>query len=155
MLVKTRYFGEIDLAEDKIITFENGIMGFEDYKRYTILFDNEGGETPIISWFQSLDDERLAIPVINPLIIKEDYNPTVEDASLVSLGELTDENLIILLTMTIPSDIKQMTVNLKAPLIINSTTKKGAQIIVENKDYEVKHKVYDKFLKLKEQKGAE
>ncbi|MSS63873.1 flagellar assembly protein FliW [Velocimicrobium porci] len=155
MLVKTRYFGEIDLAEDKIITFENGIMGFEDYKRYTILFDNEGGETPVISWFQSLDDERLAIPVINPLIIKEDYNPTVEDASLVSLGELTDENLIILLTMTIPSDIKQMTVNLKAPLIINSTTKKGAQIIVENKDYEVKHKVYDKFLKLKEQKGAE
>lgn len=155
MLVKTRYFGEIDLAEDKIITFENGIMGFEDYKRYTILFDNEDTKQPIISWFQSLDNESLAIPVINPLIVKEDYNPTVEDEYLKTLGELTDENIIILLTMTIPSDIKQMTVNLKAPIIINATTKKGAQIIVENKDYEVKHKIYDKFLKLKESKGDE
>ena len=155
MLVKTRYFGEIDLAEDKIITFENGIMGFEEYKRYTILFDKEDGKTPVISWFQSLDDESLAIPVINPLLVKEDYNPTVENERLESLGELTDENIIILLTMTVPSDIKQMTVNLKAPLIINATTKKGAQIIVENKDYEVKQKIYDRFLELKKQKGDE
>ena len=41
MLVQTKYFGEIDLTEDKIITLEQGIMGFENFKKYTILFDNE------------------------------------------------------------------------------------------------------------------
>ena len=41
MLVKTRYFGEIDLTEDKIVTFEQGIMGFEEYKKYTILYDSD------------------------------------------------------------------------------------------------------------------
>ena len=97
-----------------------------------------------ISWFQSLDEPGLAIPVINPLIVKPDYNPVVEDELLKGMGELTEENLVILLTMTVPSDITQMTVNLMAPIIINSDTRKGAQVIVENDDYEIKYKVYDK-----------
>lgn len=155
MLVKTRYFGEIDLTEDKIITFDNGIMGFEDYKKYTILYDSGKESSPAISWFQSVDEESFALPVINPLLVKEDYNPTVEDNWLQELGELNEENLIILLVMTIPSDIKEMSVNLKAPIIINSDTRKGVQMIVENKDYEVKYKIYDRFLQLKEQKGDE
>ena len=145
MLVKTRCFGEIDLAEDKILTFENGILGFEDYKRYTILFNNEDGKEQTISWLQCVDEELLAIPVINPLFIKE-------DELLQPLGELKDENLLVLLTMTIPSDLEKMTANLKAPIIINSDTKKGCQIIVENKDYEVRYKVYDI---LKKKKGDE
>lgn len=152
MLFKTKYFGEIDLEEDKILTFENGIMGFEDFKRYTILFDSDDGAEPMISWLQSLDEEMLALPVVNPLLVKEDYNPVVEDELLKSLGELTEENIVILLTMTIPQDIEKMSVNLKAPIVINSDTRKGCQVIVENKDYEIKYNVYDV---LKKKKGDE
>ena len=143
MLVKTKYFGEIDLTEDKILTFDNGIMGFENFKKYTILFDSADGEEPVISWLQSLDEEAFAIPVVSPLLVKEDYNPIVEDEWLSSLGELTDENIAILLTLTVPPNLEKMTVNLKAPFIINSDTRKGCQIIVENKDYEVKYNVYE------------
>lgn len=152
MLFKTKYFGEIDLEEDKILTFENGIMGFEDFKRYTILFDSDDGAEPMISWLQSLDEEMLALPVVNPLLVKADYNPVVEDELLKSLGELTEENIVILLTMTIPQDIEKMSVNLKAPIVINSDTRKGCQVIVENKDYEIKYNVYDV---LKKKKGDE
>ena len=141
MLVKTRCFGEINLSEDKIITFDNGIMGFEEYKKYTILFDNTDEKESTISWLQSLEEESFAIPVINPLLVKEDYDPIVEDELLKPLGELNDENLLVLLSMTIPSNLEKMTANLKAPFIINSDTKKGCQIIVENKDYEVKYNI--------------
>lgn len=150
MLVKTRHFGEIDLTEDKILTFENGILGFEDYKKYTILFNNEDGKGETISWLQSLDEETLAIPVINPLLVKEDYDPVVEDEWLESLGQLNDDNILVLLSMTIPSNLEKMTANLKAPFIINSDTKKGCQIIVENKEYEIKYNVYEA---LKKKKG--
>ncbi len=143
MLVKTRHFGEIDLTEDKILTFDNGILGFENYKKYAILFNNENAKEPTISWLQSLEEETLAIPVINPLLVKENYDPIVEDEWLKSLGGLEDENMLVLLTMTIPSNLENMTVNLKAPFIINSNTKKGCQIIVENKDYEVRYNVYN------------
>ncbi len=151
MLIQTNYFGEIDLTEEKIITLERGLFGFEEFKKYTILYDceKEGGSN--ISWFQSVDEPALALPVINPLLVKEDYNPVVEDELLSGIGEITEENLVILLTMTVPADIKEMSVNLKAPIIINADTRKGAQLIVENQDYEVKYKIYDL---LKEKKEA-
>lgn len=142
MLVKTKFFGEVDLPEEKIVTFDRGIIGFEDLKRYTILYDCEKEETNI-SWLQSVEEPDFAMPIIKPWLVKEDYNPVVEDELLNGLGELTEENLVILLTMNVPPDLTQMSVNLKAPIIINSDTRKGAQIVVENQDYVIKYRVYD------------
>ena len=153
MLVKTKYFGDIDLEEDKIITFEQGIMGFEGSKKYTILFDIEGENKPSISWLQCLDEPSLALPVINPFLIKNDYNPVVEDELLKPIGEINEQNLIILLSLTVPSDMTKLSVNLKAPFIVNSDTRKGCQIIVENQEYEVKYNVYNILKKLKDEKG--
>lgn len=152
MVVQTKYFGELDLPEEKVITLERGLIGFDDYKRYTILYDNEKEERPAISWLQSMDEPGLALPVISPLLVKQDYNPVVEDELLKGIGELSEENLIILLTLTVPEDVEQMTTNLKAPIIINSDTRKGVQLIVENQDYDIKYRVYDV---LKKKKGEE
>lgn len=149
MLIKTKYFGEIDLNEEKIITFEHGLMGFEEYKRYTVLYDIEEGEEAKISWLQSVDAEEIALPVISPVHVRVDYNPTVEDELLQPLGEINEKNLAILLVMSVPSEVKKATVNLKAPLIINSDTKMGRQIIVENQDYEIRYQIQ------KEEKGGE
>lgn len=142
MLVKTKFFGEVDLPEEKIITFERGLIGLADYKKFTILYDCEK-ENSNISWLQSVEEPTLALPVVKPWIIKEDYNPVVEDELLSHIGELTEENLVILVTMTVPEQIEQMSVNLKAPIIVNADTRKGAQIICDNNDYEVKYKIYD------------
>ena len=126
MKLKTRVFGEIDIDDEKIITFENGIIGFPDLKRFTLIFNEEkkGG----ISWMQSLDEPVVALPVMNPLAIKEDYNPMVEDELLKPLGEMTE-------------DIKKSTVNLRAPIVINVAERKAAQIIVEGG--EVKYPIYE------------
>lgn len=153
MLVKTRHFGEIDLDEEKVLTFEDGLIGFEDCKRYTILYNNEEGGNNTISWLQSLDVPELSLPVISPLSVLADYNPIVEDEVLLPLGELTEENVIILLTLSVPADITKMSANLKAPLVINADTKKGCQIIAENPDYVVKYNIYEQAKKLKEAKG--
>ena len=150
MLVKTKYFGEVDLPEEKIVTLERGLVGFDDYKKYTILYDSEKEESNI-AWFQSVDEPTLALPVINPTLIKEDYNPQVEEELLKDLGELTDENLVVFLVMTVPEDLKQMSVNLMAPIIINADTRKGAQVIVENPEYEIRYKIYDILSAKKEQ----
>ncbi len=155
MIIQTKHFGEIDLSEDKIITFENGIMGFENSKKFTLLYDSEKEDRPSISWLQSIDEKELALPVINPFLVKNDYNPIVEDELLRPLGELDDENVAILLVMTIPSDIKKMTANLKAPIIVNSDTRKGCQIIVGNQDYLIKYNAYEALQNAKAKKGDE
>lgn len=154
MLVKTRHFGEIELDENKIIRFDNGILGFESFKDYTLLYDDKEGEGPVISWLQNLEEPSLALPVINPFLIMENYNPEVEDELLQPLGELRDDNVMVLVTITVPSKVQDMTANLKAPIIINSETRKGCQIIAQNNDYEIKHQIYSKLKALKEAKGV-
>ena len=150
MLVQTRFFGEADIDEDKILTFDNGIIGFEDMKRWTIIYDIEKGSDGPISWFQSLDFAGLALPIINPYSVTAKYEPIVEDELLKSLGEFKDEELVTFLTITIPSeDPSKTTANFRAPLLINPNNRKGVQIIVNNEDYPIKFSIYDSVQKMK------
>lgn len=154
MLIKTRYFGEIDVDEQKVITFENGLIGFEYLKKFTLIYNNESETSGTVTWLQSLDEPSVAFPALSPSYVMTDYNPVVEDEILEKIGELTEENTAIFLTLTVPSDITKMTTNLKAPIIINADTKKGCQVIAENPDYVVKYNIYDVIQKMKEQKGV-
>jgi len=143
MLVKTRYFGDIELNEDKIITFECGLYGFEEYTRFALLYNSEAEERPSISWLQSVEEQSLALPVMIPTIVMPDYNPIVEDEVLGTLGDWNEENTSVLVTVTVPKDITLMTTNMKAPILINTDNMKGCQVVVENPDYEIRYKIYD------------
>ena len=143
MRINTRYFGTVDLDDDKVIVFDDGLFGFEEYKKFALIFNNEAKERPAISWLQSVDEQELALPVMIPTIVKPDYNPVVEDDALETLGDWNEENISVLVTVTVPEDLKNMTTNLKAPIIINTDTMKGVQTVVENQDYEIRFKIYD------------
>ena len=118
-------------------------MGFEDYKVFTRRFDSDKEASKTIMWLQSVDEQALALPVVDPLLISDSYDPIVEDELLASVGEIKENDLLILVTLTVPSDITKMTANYKAPIIINAGTLKGVQLIAENEDYQIKHPVYD------------
>lgn len=139
MKVNSRYFGEVEIAEEKIIHFENGLLGFEDYKDFTILYDVEAGEEPFFSWLQCVTEQSLAFPVVNPQRVDPQYDPVLEDMLLEPLGEIGEDDLVVLLLATVPKDVKKASVNMKAPLIINAATRQGVQIVAENEEYEIKH----------------
>ena len=123
-----------------------------DLKKFALIFDEEK-QAASIMWLQSMDDGDIAFPVMDPHVVKEDYHPTVSNEILAPLGELTDENTYILVTVTVPKDITQFSINLKAPVVINTEINKGVQLIVED-DFPVKYKVYD-LLKAKKEKAGE
>ena len=143
MLIKTKIFGEVEISDEKILTFENGIIGFPDLKHFTLIHDEEKGNDAGIRYFQSIEEPGFAMPVMNPLMVCETYNPQVSEELLSDLGNLSDENIVVLVTVTVPTDLTKMTVNLQGPIIINSDEKKGAQIIVEGNDYPVRFPIYD------------
>lgn len=153
MKANTRLFGEIDIEDEKIITLEGGMIGFPFLQRFTLIFDEEKEKKAAsIMWLQSMDEQEVAFPVIHPNEIKPDYNPTVNDEMLAPLGELNDENTYVLVTVTAATDAKDATVNLKAPIVINTDTKKGCQIIVED-DYPVKFNLYEAVQERKREAG--
>ena len=154
MRVKTRLFGEIDIEDNKIITFPNGLVGFPDMKKFTIIYDEEKPGKNGIIWFQSLDEPQFAMPVMEPNAVVPDYNPTVNDELLTPLGELTEDNLYVLVSVTVPKDITKMTVNLKGPIVINTDTLLANQIVVED-DVQVRFPIYDILKAKKEEKAGE
>ena len=143
MFIKTKIFGDVEISDDKILTFEDGIIGFPDLKHFTLIHDEEKGKDAGIRYFQSIEEPAFAMPVMNPLMVCEDYNPQVSEEFLSTLGNISDENIVVLVTVTVPTDLTKMTVNLQGPIIINSDEKKGAQIIVEGNDYPVKFPIYE------------
>ena len=153
MKAATRLFGEIEIDESKIITFEDGIIGFPDMKKFTLIFDEEKEGRPSISWLQSMDEPEIAFPVMDPLFVCETYNPSVEDELLKNLGTIKEDNLYVLVTVTVPQDIKELAVNLKAPIVINTDTRKASQIIVED-DLPVRYRIYE-ILEEAKKKGGE
>lgn len=149
MVAQTRLFGEVTIDDDKVLDFPNGIIGIEDKHKFAIIYDMEKGEDTAVRWLQSMEDPYLALPVIEPFAILEEYNPIIEDALLAPIDNPKDEDIIVLLTLIISSDVTKVTANMKAPIVINSATCKGGQIIVENPEYESKFNVYDAIQKKK------
>lgn len=154
MKANTRIFGEIDIDDSKVITFVNGMVGFPDMKKFTLIYDEEKKNKGGIMWFQSLDEPEFAMPVMEPTVIMPEYNPTVNDELLRPLGELTSDNLYVLVTVTVPSDITKMTANMKGPIIINTDTLLANQIVVEN-DMQVRFPIYEILKARKEEKAGE
>lgn len=153
MRVETKLFGVIEIADDKVITLTRGLIGFPQMQHFTLIYDEQKQNRGTIMWFQSLDEPEFAMPVVDPSSIYEDYNPTVNDELLSAIGELNDENLFVLVTIKVPSDITKMTINLKGPIIINSDTRLGEQIIVED-DVDMRFPIYD-ILQSKKEKAGE
>ncbi len=153
MVIQTRVFGEVEIDDEKIITFHSGIIGFPDLRRFTLLYDAE--KTGGIKWLQSLDEPAFAMPVMDPLTVKENYNPVVEDELLKPLGELKPDETLVLVTVTVPKQLENMSVNLQAPIVVNAENKKACQIIVDNEsgEFPVKFMIYDILQKMKERAG--
>lgn len=142
MNITTKVFGEITIDDDRIIHFPSGIIGFPELTEFALVHDEEKGAGSI-HWLQSMQEPAFAMPVMDPLIVMPEYNPEVDDELLKPIGELIPDELLVLVTVTVPKDITGMTVNLKGPFIINAAEKKACQVIVEGENYAVKYPIYD------------
>ena len=142
MTIKTKVFGEVEIEKDKIIHFPSGIIGFPELTDFALIHDEEKG-AGAIHWLQSIQEPAFAMPVMDPLIVCPDYNPEVDDELLKPIGELVPDEILVMVTVTIPSDLTRMTVNLRGPVIINALEKKACQVIVEGDAYPVKYPIYD------------
>ena len=142
MQITTKIFGEITINQDRVIHFPKGIIGFSDLTDFTLIYNSEKGSNAPIRWLQSLQEPAFAMPVMDPLLVKPDYNPKVSEEYLSCIGELESDDMLVLVTVTIPSQIENLTVNLKAPIVVNTKNLKACQVITEVDEYPVKFPIY-------------
>ena len=138
--VKTTRFGEIEVADEETIKLPNGLIGFPELKRF-ILLDHDK-DSPF-KWLQSLDDGSIAFVLINPLLFKNNYSVEVTEAEVSDLDLTSEEDAVISVIITMPSNPQNMTANLKAPLIFNLKNRLGKQIVLSSSTYNTRHNVME------------
>jgi flagellar assembly factor FliW len=139
MLIKTKDFEYIEISEEDIITFPNGVYAFEDTKKFVLL---KNPDNQWMMYLQSAEAENPRFILLDPYVFFDDYNPSLPDEVFDLLGTSDRNDLTFFTIAVIPDDIKDMTVNLKSPVVINFRKKIGAQIILENKDYTVRTRLF-------------
>ncbi len=138
--VYTSRFGEIEVDEKKIVHFKNGIPAFEDEHEFIILPYEE--DSPYY-FMQSLRSPDLAFVLTIPFLFFPDYTFEVEEDTVQELG-ITNSSQVFYYTMiTIPGgNIRKMTSNLVAPIVINSDNMQAKQVVLEKSNYTTKHRLF-------------
>ncbi len=138
MLIETKYLGEQVVAEEKILSFPQGLPGFQDEKSF-VLLDVPGND--VLQILQSLQTTALAFIVTNPHTIYQSYRFSLDEATMEVLQIEKESDIVILSIMTIQEPFSNSTINLKAPIIMNAKARLGKQIILNQDDYPLKAKI--------------
>jgi flagellar assembly factor FliW len=135
--VETSRFGTIEFDKEKILTFTEGLPGFQEARQFILVPHSDNSP---LKWLQSLDVPELAFAVLDPWLLFGDYKPVFHPLDLESLEmeNSDDEDMAIVTILTIPEDPHEMTVNLKAPIIINAKSNKAKQVVLQSDDYLIK-----------------
>ncbi|GHV53788.1 flagellar assembly factor FliW [Spirochaetia bacterium] len=137
MKVATKAYGLIDVDERQKITFPQGLFGFETFSEYMLL----DAERQPFYWLQSVDTAGVAFILINPFLIRPDYEMNISNEELAEIGIMSPEKALIFSIVTIPADGSPMTANLQGPLVINRDTRCGKQAILADPRWKTKHDV--------------
>ncbi|MFA7215915.1 MAG: flagellar assembly protein FliW [Bacillota bacterium] len=139
MKLNTRFFGELEYEKEDLLHFPSGLLGFEGCKEF-IPIDNPDG-VGVFRWLQSADRPELAFVVMNPFFVMADYEFEIPEGVVETLRLKRPEDTQVLAVVKIPDDLKKMTVNLRAPIVINTKTKSAVQVVLEDEKYSLKHPV--------------
>ena len=146
MNIKTTRFGEIEVPEECIMHFAEGLPGFPGETHFAV-FPYE--EESAFSIMQSITDPDLTFLLADPYRFYNDYEFTLDDQVAKEWGFTADNPPLVYTVATMRDTLEQMTVNLLAPIIINWPKRTGAQIIIENKYFSVQQLLFPEGIKIK------
>lgn len=139
MYIETARFGNFDLKDSKVISFPDGLPGFEALREFIIL---EIPETRPLYWLQSTENKFISLPVIIPFELLDDYFLEIRENELKGLQVDNKNDLLVLNVVVIPEDTTKMTANLAAPIVINLKLGIGRQIVIDAADLPIRYPIY-------------
>ena len=142
MNINTRDFGIIQVEDDAVFDFDDGLYGFEDDKRFAI-FERPFEDISFL-YLQSLDHEIPCFLVFEPWELHPDYRPALSQEDLSACQVDSIDDLIFLVIATVSSTIENLSINIKSPVVLNPKTRKARQVILQNPDYTVRYLPFQK-----------
>ena len=134
MDVKTTRFGTITIPDDRVITFPKGLLGFGSQRNFCLL---EPGNDSAFFWLQSVDEPSLAFVVTDPSLFFNDYSVPIkpEQMTELKLARLEDAQVFVIVNKI----DENLTANLQGPLVINTITREGEQVVLADRRWTTRH----------------
>lgn len=149
MIIKTKFLGEVEIREEDVIVFPDGILGFEESMKFILL---DIPENEFFKILQDVDREYVSFIVTDPFKFKEDYEMEVPDSELLKINIRKKEQIAMLNIVTLSDVFENSTMNLLAPIIMNTENRIGKQYVLNNVSYSTKHPL---FVKIEENINAD
>ncbi len=141
MRIQTSRFGAIELSDDDVLHFPEGLLGFADLRKF-VLLDDPNDE--IFAWLQSCENPGIAFPVLEPELFHGSLKIDLARGDVQVLMFQEKDSLRFFNIITIPEDPTQMTANLKAPIVINVRTRRARQCVLQDNNLAIREPIFAK-----------
>ncbi|MDG0817005.1 flagellar assembly protein FliW [Bdellovibrio svalbardensis] len=141
MIISTSRFGQIELKEEDVLTFPEGMLGFADLRKFALL-DDPNDE--IFAWLQSCEAPQIAFPVLEPELFAPQYKASLTKSDMEALKLSGQDKARYFSIVTIPDDPTQMTANLKAPVVVNVAQKIARQCVLQDNNLAIREPIFTK-----------
>ena len=136
MRVETTRFGTLEVDESSLVRMPRGPLGFEDQKEFCLI--QHRPDMPF-RWLQSTTDPALAFVVVDPADYFVGYEIEISDLDAELLQLTCAEDSLVLVIVTVGKEGETVTANLAAPVVVNSKTLVGMQIVLQDGRYLTQH----------------
>lgn len=140
MLVDTAVLGPVEVEEDHIFHLPDGLYGFEENREYALI-EKQDDDIKLM-WLQAVDSKVPCFVVFDPFEMVEGFDPVLENSDRGFLGSKKDSDLLFYVIAVVPEDLRDITVNLKSPIVVNKKDKRARQVILTNKDYPIRFPLF-------------
>ena len=138
--VNTHRFGSMEIPEEKIITMERPVLGFEQLSQFCLV---ESPDVAPFMWLQSCEDPAVSFLVVNPVLLFPNYRIEVNSKEIAELRVAKVESVETYVILTLAEDPAQVSVNLQGPILINTENNLAKQLVLVNSQYQVRHRILD------------
>ena len=143
-----RFDTELEFDDKMILKLDWGLFGFPNSKRFCIL-ELDADNAPF-KWLHDVDNTNVALLITDPYQFFPQYNPKISEGIIqdLKIKDLQDELMLFTIVKVAKGGAEAFT-NLRAPVVVNSTTKEARQIILESDEYSVKTMLFSRDLSAK------
>jgi flagellar assembly factor FliW len=141
VIIQTTRFGQVQVQDDELLTFPEGVLGFNDFRKF-VLLDDPNDE--IFAWLQSCEEPAIAFPVLEPELFSDSYRVTLAKSETETLKLTPEDAKRMFCIVTIPDDPTLMTANMKAPIVVNPRLRLARQCVLQDNSLAIREPIFAK-----------
>ena len=138
MRIETRTLGPVDVTPESFVTLPEGLVGYEGEREYALVCPERFAP---FAWLLSFSDPDLALPLLPAHTAAPSYEPSFGNTDRRAIGAVESDGLELYLVASLDPTTRQLTVNLRAPIIVHPGTRLGRQVVLSDGRYAIDHPV--------------